>query len=68
MLSKQYPYIHNDINEKVKAMEAIDEILINLAKTSQITIDIPAKNGAKIRKVPAEVATPFPPLNPSQIG
>ena len=65
---KIYPYRHNDVNETAKAMEASDEIFITFATIAQIMMEIDANKGEATTNIPADVATPFPPLNLNQMG
>ena len=65
---KKYPYEQRAVNDVANAIEAIDDILTNFASINHIAMDIDANKGESIRKIPADVATPFPPLNPNQIG
>ena len=62
------PYVHIIENDKTIAIDAMEEIFTNFAKNAQIATDIKANNGDKTTNIPAEVATPFPPLNPSHTG
>ena len=68
MLLRKYPYEHKVANEIARAIEAIEEIFKNFAKIAQIDMDINAYSGERTTNIPADVATPFPPLNLSQIG
>jgi hypothetical protein len=56
------------MNVKLNDNDATDDIFINLATTNQTDNDIKAGIGANTRKMPADAAAPFPPLNISQIG
>jgi len=56
------------VKEADKVKEAIEEIFNTFATRSQTMIDIKPYNGESIRNIPADVATPFPPLNFNQIG
>ena len=60
--------MHIVVNDIAIAIEAMEEIFTNFAKIAQIVIEIKANNGDKTANIPAEVATPFPPLNLSHIG
>lgn len=62
------PYVHSVEKDTASAMDATEEILTNLANAAQIAIEIDANNGDNTTNIPAEVATPFPPLKPSHIG
>lgn len=62
------PYEHNVAKDIDRAKEAIDEIFKNFANIAQIAIEKMANSGDITRNIPAEVATPFPPLNLSQTG
>ena len=55
-------------NEKLINNDAIEEILNNLRDNIQIIIEYNAITGDRIINIPAEVATPLPPLKFSHIG
>ncbi len=65
---KKYPYEQSAVNDVANAIDAIDDIFTNFANINHIAMDIEANRGERTRKMPADVATPFPPLNPNQIG
>ena len=60
--------MHIVANDKAIAIDAMEEIFTNFAKMAQMAMEIKANNGARTTNMPAEVATPFPPLNPSHTG
>ena len=62
------PYVQRAANEIESAREATEDIFRNFAKTAQTSMDNAAYAGAITRNMPADVATPLPPLNASQIG
>ncbi len=62
------PYEHNTANDIERAIEATDEIFKNFANNAQIASETKANKGDITRNTPADVATPFPPLNPNQTG
>lgn len=56
------------MKEADKVKEAIEEIFNIFATRSQTMIDMKPYNEESIRNMPADVATPFPPLNFNQTG
>jgi hypothetical protein len=56
------------MNVKLKANDATEDIFINFTTVAQTDSAIKAGIGANTRKIPADTATPLPPLNMSQIG
>lgn len=62
------PDVHNVAKDTANAIDAIEETLKSLADIAQMAIEISANRGDNTTNIPAEVATPFPPLKPSHIG
>jgi hypothetical protein len=56
------------VNDKQNDKEAMEETFTNFTTIPQTIAEIKAVNGDNVKKIPAEVATPFPPLNFSQMG
>jgi hypothetical protein len=56
------------VKEMMNPIDDKEDILVIFAIIPQTQIEMRVIRGENTRKIPAEVATPFPPLKRSQIG